>query len=161
MTGTALVPCDDINKAITDLKASLCGLDPPAHRARQCARMSELHDRINAGLYRDIIGEAYVCPAGAKRVGVKASDPRAKAGKKAAHEWITEWHGYSKYQQDNMLREARNPEGFKAKQDKAHARSIAVTSVISLYRAIERVYDRSSSQEQNQIKDFGMYLQSW
>jgi hypothetical protein len=60
-----------------------------------------------------------------------------------------------------MVREARNPEGFKAKQDKSRARSITVTSVISLYKAFEKVYDRSSPEEQEQMKAFGMYLQSW
>jgi hypothetical protein len=124
--------------------------------------MSELHDRINAGLYKDIIGEVFVCPVAAKRVGIKASGNRGgKQGKKAAHEWITEWHGYTQGQQECMLREARNPEGFKARQDKAHARCITISSLISLYRAIERVYDRSSPEEQEDIKAFGLYLQTW
>jgi hypothetical protein len=158
MTTTALArPIEDTIKALHDMFASAGDQPTREQRASQCARMSELHDGLNAKALDD--GSLFVAPTAAKRLGRKSMGQ--KGNRRTARDVVTEIFGLSVGQQENMLKEARNPERIKKSREQHSANHLGVNSLVSLYKAIEKVYDRSSPEERTQIKRFGMYLQDW
>lgn len=149
--GTSLVPQDDVNALITDLKADLTGLGRPDHRAKQCTAMSQLHDRLNSGRYEPITGPVKVNYLAAKRVNVKTTS-RAGEGK-YAHEWVTLWHGYSQKTQQYMLEEHRYPARLKTRRERNTAWKTDVQGINSWITATRKVWARSSEKEKQIMID--------
>ena len=152
MTGTALArPIEDIQRELHDI-LNIAGDQPTREqRVAQCARMSELHDALNAKALTD--GSLFVSVLAAKRLGAKGMGWNSRNGRRTAHDVVGGVFGLRKDQQKSMLREARNPEGFKLHQQRANAKKMTISSAKSLLKAITVIYLRSTPLEREQILD--------
>jgi hypothetical protein len=160
MSGTALArPIEDIRKELTDLFAIAGNQPTREQRATQCARLSELHDALNAKALND--GSLFVPPLSAKRLGRKGMPPWQKEGRRLARDVVTEIFGLTICQQHNMLAEARNPDGTFAVRKIHKAKTKTVSGVTSLLIAIEAVYTRETPDNQKLIRSFCKQVATW
>lgn len=155
--GTALArPIEDIQKELHDLIAIAGDQPTREQRAAQCARMSELHDALNAKALAD--GSLFVPNTAARRLGQKGMSPHHKNGRRTAREWVTDVFGLTLPQQRHMMDEARNPGMQKRCSLRSREKKTNVTSVASLLRAITKVWLRSTEEEQQSIIDHVLNL---